>query len=422
MADQKERVLLIALRRKGVSDWEVDDHLDELAQLADTAGAQVMGRFTQRLAKPDPATFLGKGKVRELVGEVRNRSVNSVVFDDDLAPAQVRNLEKELDVKVLDRSGVILDIFARRARSREARTQVELAQLNYLLPRLTRRWGHLSRQIGGIGVRGPGETQLEVDKRLVRERIAKLSKELVKIEKGRQVRRRRRESMFRAAIVGYTNAGKSTLLNALTGAEAFVEDRLFATLDSTTRKLALTPQTSILLTDTVGFIRKLPHHLVASFRSTLEETVQADLLMHVIDISHPQFRTQMKTVKSVLRELGLEERPRLFVFNKVDQLQEGAALEWARKSYPNAVFISALLGIRISHLVQRLSDIVLQEYVEGDLAIPIDKGDLVAKLYQLAEVLDIDQRDGALHIRFRTHQATLDHVLSLIGSGNTTKP
>jgi GTP-binding protein HflX len=306
-----------------------------------------------------------------------------------------------------------LDIFASQARSKEARTQVELAQLKYLLPRLTRRWVHLSRQVGGIGVRGPGETQLEVDRRLVRERIARLNKELERIDRSRQVRRHGREEHFRAAIVGYTNSGKSTLLNALTSANAFVEDRLFATLDSTTRKLMLTPQTSILLTDTVGFIRKLPHHLVASFRSTLEETVQADLLIHVIDLSHPQFRAQMDTVRTVLSDLGLEDRPRFLVFNKVDRLHGGSALEWARSTYPNAVFISALLGIRLNELTTRLTEIVLQEYVEGDLSIPVTQGERIAKLYRVAEVLDISQQDGMIHIHYRIHRTTLNRVKAL---------
>ncbi len=422
MNDIRERAILVALRLKGVADWVVDDHLDELTQLADTAGAQVLGRFTQRSKHPDPATFLGKGKVRELADEVKHRSADSVIFDDDLTPAQVRNLEQTLKVKVLDRSGVILDIFARRARSRESRTQVELAQLNYLLPRLTRRWGHLSRQIGGIGVRGPGETQLEVDRRLVRERIVKLTKELEKIEKSRRVRRRKRENLFKTAIVGYTNAGKSTLLNALTGSGVQVENRLFATLDSTTRKLTLNNQAEILLTDTVGFIRKLPHHLVASFRSTLEETIQSDLLIHLIDLSHPQYRTQIETVDTVLADLGLKDHPRLLVFNKVDLLEGTTALDWARNTYPHAVFISALLGIRLTHLIQRLSEIVLQDYVEEQITLPLDRGELIAQLYQMAEVLDMNQQDSVINIRFRTHRTALNKVKSLEIQSHTKKP
>jgi len=414
MPETEERVLLIGLRKRGISEWEVNDHLDELAQLAATAGAQVVGRFTQSCTRIDPATFIGKGKVQELTAEVQQRSVHSVIFDDDLSPAQVRNLEQELDTKILDRSGLILHIFALHAQSREARTQVELAQLNYLLPRLTRRWVHLSRQVGGIGVRGPGETQLESDRRLVKERISRLRKDLTKIEKSRHVRRQRREHLFRIAIVGYTNSGKSTLLNALTGAEVLVEDRLFATLDATTRKLNLTPQTVILLTDTVGFIRKLPHHLVASFRSTLEETVQADLLLHVVDLSHPQFRAQMETVKTVLTDLQLNERPELLVFNKVDMIKDSVALEWARSTYPSAVFVSALLGIRLNSLVQRLTDLVLKEYVEGNLILHPHQSASIGKLYRLAEVLEMEQRDGLLHFRFRTHRTTLNHVLSLV--------
>jgi GTP-binding protein HflX len=413
MPEVDERVLLIGLRKRGISEWEVNDHLDELAQLAMTAGAQVVGRFTQSSARIDPATFIGKGKVQELTAEVQNRTVQSVIFDDDLSPAQVRNLEQELGVKILDRSGLILHIFALHARSREARTQVELAQLNYLLPRLTRRWVHLSRQIGGIGVRGPGETQLETDRRLVKQRISRLRKELSKIEKSRQVRRQRREQLFRVAIVGYTNSGKSTLLNALTGAEVLVEDRLFATLDATTRKLTLSPKTTVLLTDTVGFIRKLPHHLVASFRSTLEETVQADLLIHLVDLSHPGFRAQMETIKSVLADLGLGERPQLTAFNKVDKLKEGAALKWARNNHPHAVFISALRGIRLNSLIQKLTDIVLEEYVEGNLVLSVHQGELVGRLYRLAKVLNLEERDGQLYFRFRTHRTTLDRVLSL---------
>ncbi len=422
MNDIRERAILVALRLKGVADWIVDDHLDELTQLADTAGAQVLGRFTQRSKHPDTATFLGKGKVRELADEVKHRSADSVIFDDDLTPAQVRNLEQILKVKVLDRSGVILDIFARRARSRESRTQVELAQLNYLLPRLTRRWGHLSRQVGGIGVRGPGETQLEVDRRLVRERIAKLTKELEKIEKSRQVRRRKRENLFKTAIVGYTNAGKSTLLNALTGSDVQVENRLFATLDSTTRKLTINNQAEILLTDTVGFIRKLPHHLVASFRSTLEETIQSDLLIHLIDLSHPQYPTQIETVNTVLADLGLKDHPHLLVFNKVDLLEGTTALDWARNTYPHAVFISALLGIRLTHLIQRLSEIVLQDYIEEQITLPLDRGELIARLYQMAEVLDMNIKDSAINIRFRTHRTTLKKVKSLEILSHTKKP
>jgi GTP-binding protein HflX len=330
----------------------MQDSLDELALLADTAGAQIAGRFIQSRPKPDPATFIGRGKVGEIAAH--NGSFDLVIFDDDLTPTQAATLEELIGKRILDRSGLILDIFARRARTRESRTQVELAQLQYLLPRLTGRWRHLERQAGGIGLRGPGETQLETDRRMVRQRIARLTKELEAIERQRSTQRRRRLDQFKVAIVGYTNAGKSTLLNALTDAKAFVEDRLFATLDSTVRMMKSPDPQRILLIDTVGFIRKLPHHLVASFRSTLEETVLADLLMHVVDLSHPHYPEQMRQVDRTLSEMGLQNRARLLVFNKIDLVRHSAELKRRQEEFPDAVFISALRGIQLDALRDRL--------------------------------------------------------------------
>ena len=269
------------------------DSLDELALLADTAGAVVVDCVLQDKKMLDPATFIGKGKVHQLSKIVIEKDIAVVLFDEDLTPVQVKNLEKEIKRKIIDRSGLILDIFARRARTREAQTQVELAQLQYLLPRLTRQWTHLSRQEGGIGTRGPGETQLEVDRRMIRKKIDRLRVALGKIELQRGVRRKRRWDFIKIALVGYTNVGKSSLLNALADTEVFVEDRLFATLDATIRTVSLEAHQKILLIDTVGFIRKLPHHLVASFRSTLEETIEADILLHVVDLSHAHFEEQI---------------------------------------------------------------------------------------------------------------------------------
>lgn len=328
------------------------DSLEELALLADTAGAQVVERFVQSRPHPDPGTFIGRGKVGEIAA--RNGAFDLVIFDDDLTPAQASTLEELIGKRVLDRSGLILDIFARRARTKEARTQVELAQLQYLLPRLTGRWVHLERQAGGIGLRGPGETQLETDRRLVRKRIARLSKDLQAIERQRATQRRRRQDQFKVAIVGYTNAGKSTLLNALTDAHAFVEDRLFATLDSTVRQLKSPDSQRILLIDTVGFIRKLPHHLVASFRSTLEEVVLSDLLLHVVDLAHPHYPEQMRQVDQTLAEMGLQDHPRLLVFNKIDRVEYSAELQRVQTEYPEAVLISALRGIQLEALRRRL--------------------------------------------------------------------
>jgi GTPase len=321
----------------------LDRSIEELALLADTAGAQVLDRVVQRRGTIHPATFIGKGKLEELRARCEAVGGDVAIFDDDLSPAQVRNLEKALNRKVVDRSELILDIFAKRARTRESRLQVELAQLEYSLPRLTGLWRHLERQAGGIGTRGPGETQLETDRRLVRERIANLKRGLAAVEREREVQRRRRRVEFRAALVGYTNAGKSTLFNALTRSQVLVEDRLFATLDSTTRKMVSPDRVTALVTDTVGFIRKLPHHLVASFRSTLMETVEADVLLHVVDAADPEFPRHMTAVEQVLEEIHEHPRPALLVFNKADRLDEERAAG-LRVEYPGCFVISARDG------------------------------------------------------------------------------
>jgi GTP-binding protein HflX len=348
----EERAALVGVVLRGSDPWITDDSLEELALLADTAGATVVERFVQVRRKPDPATFIGRGKVGDIAA--RNGRFDLVIFDDDLSPAQAATLETMIGKRVVDRSGLILDIFARRARTREARTQVELAQLQYLLPRLTGQWKHLERQAGGIGLRGPGETQLETDRRLVNKRIARLKGELEKIEKRRHTQRKRRQKFFKVALVGYTNAGKSTLLNALTHAGVFVEDRLFATLDATVRAMPDSGKDPVLLIDTVGFIRKLPHHLVASFKSTLEETVRADLLLHVVDLSHPHFPDQMAQVDETLNELGLRDHPRIVVFNKADKVSSPEQIQALKRDFPQAECISALKGIRVEALKQRL--------------------------------------------------------------------
>ena len=324
--------------------------MDELALLADTAGAKVVERVTQRRGSIHPATFLGKGKVEELKQIAIDREAEVCIFDDDLSPAQVRNLEKLLDRKVIDRSELILDIFAKRARTRESRLQVELAQLEYTLPRLTGMWKHLERQAGGIGSRGPGETQLETDKRLVRERIARLKEALKSVERERETQRDRRRREYRAALVGYTNAGKSTLFNALAKADVFVENRLFATLDSTTRQMVSPLREMVLLTDTVGFIRKLPHHLVASFHSTLVEAIEADVLLHVTDASDPDRARHILAVDEVLDKiLGEPRPPRLMVFNKADRLDEEAVAA-LRAEFEGCIVVSAVSGEGVPEL------------------------------------------------------------------------
>src|SRR6185436_19023778 len=335
----KERAILAGRATSRVDDG---DTLTELRLLAETAGAQVLGEVLQRRGSVRSSTFLSKGKIEEIRTLGDEQNANLLLLDDDLSPAQNRNLEDDLKIKVVDRSGLILDIFARRARTREARLQVELAQLEYMLPRLTRMWEHLGRLGGGIGTRGPGETQLEVDRRRIRERIAKLKRELEGVVRERRVQRRGRRSCHKVSLVGYTNAGKSTLFNALTRAKVYVEDQPFATLDPTTRVFAAKQGTQALLTDTVGFIRKLPSHLVASFRATLEEVTEADLLLHVVDASEPAPERHIEAVHTVLEEIGALHRPRLLVFNKVDALPDEVAWLGLRARYPGASFVSAV--------------------------------------------------------------------------------
>ncbi len=344
-----ERAVLVGHSARDVGG-ALERSLDELALLADTAGATVHGRISQRRGTVHPATYIGKGKVEELKALADEHDVHLVVFDDDLTPAQVKNLEKKLDRKVIDRSELILDIFSRRARTRESRLQVELAQLEYTLPRLTGMWKHLERQAGGIGTRGPGETQLETDRRLVRERIAKLKQELESVERERETQRRRRRREFRAALVGYTNAGKSTLFNALTRSQVFVENRLFATLDATTRQMVSPKRQVALLTDTVGFIRKLPHHLVASFHSTLVEAIEADLLLHVVDAADPDFRQQMLAVEGVLEDIMETPRPTTLVFNKCDLLEDESIAAGLRAEFAGCHVVSARTGEGLDEL------------------------------------------------------------------------
>jgi GTP-binding protein HflX len=345
-----ERAVLVAHSGHDRRPGAIDRSLAELALLADTAGARVVGTITQRRGTIHPATFIGKGKVGEVNELAAGNDADVVIFDDDLSPAQVRNLEKALTRKVIDRSELILDIFARRARTRESRLQVELAQLEYTLPRLTGMWKHLERQAGGIGTRGPGETQLETDRRLVREKIARLKNELAGVERERETQRRRRRNEFRTALVGYTNAGKSTLFNALTRSSVFVEDRLFATLDATTRQMVSPDREVVLVTDTVGFIRKLPHHLVASFRSTLVETIESDLLLHVVDASDPDFRERITAVEEVLETIVAAPRETRLVFNKVDLVDDEDTLAALRVDDPTSFQVSARTGLGIDEL------------------------------------------------------------------------
>lgn len=370
---------------------ETRESLDELAELAATAGGEVVGEGTQRVETPNAATYIGKGKAGEFAVFCAEHNVDTVIFDDELSPAQTRNLEKIFEVKILDRTALILDIFSQRARTREGKLQIELAQLQHLLPRLTKFWGHLSRQKGGIGMRGgEGESQLEADRRKVGERIDRIERDLDAVRQQRETQRagRQRNQWPLASIVGYTNAGKSTLLNKLTGAEVLAKDILFATLDPTTRRLRLPSNQNILLTDTVGFIRKLPHGLVESFKATLEEVVQADLLLHVVDVSHPQADEQIAAVNTVLNEIGAGDKPTMMVFNKVDQLNGGNPLTRLHELYPNSVAISAKTGAGIEELLAEIGSQIRPERELLNLKIPHEQAAVIARLHKVGQVLE----------------------------------
>lgn len=384
----RERAITVAVVRKGTDPQVVREHMDELALLLDTAGAEVVTSVYQEREKPDIASAIGKGKVEEVKSLVEDHGVQMVVFDDDLSPTQTRNLEEELKVKVLDRSGVILDIFASRARTVEARTQVELAQMEYLLPRLTRMWTHLSKQFGGIGTKGPGETQIETDRRILRSRIQRLKEKLSDIEINRAVQRKNREGIPRFALIGYTNAGKSTLMHSLTKAEIHIENRLFATLDTTVRALDLPNGQRVLLSDTVGFIRKLPPQLVASFRSTLAETLEADVLIHVADVSHQHVKDHVTIVEDMIASLGVHNTPVILVFNKIDAADDRQLLDDIGMEYPGSVFISAERAINLSRLLANMQHVLESLSVQRTVRIPYDRMKDVSSVYDDAEVLE----------------------------------
>lgn len=384
------RAFLVGVELKSGSASDVRESLAELAELAATAGTEILGEGIQKLESPAPATFIGKGKAEEFAAHCKQNEVDTVIFDDELSPAQSRNLEKIFGCRVLDRTALILEIFSQRARTREGKLQIELAQLEYLLPRLTRFWSHLSRQRGSTGsIGGEGESQLEADRRKIQERIDKITTDLEVVRRQRQTQRagRQRANWPLASIVGYTNAGKSTLLNRLTGAGVLAEDKLFATLDPTTRRLRLPTNQNVLLTDTVGFIKKLPHGLVEAFKATLEEVVQADLLVHVVDISHPLAQDQIDAVNTVLLEIGAAEKPVLMVFNKIDQLAGGVPAAM-REKYSHAVCISAKTGVGIEPLLAEIGTQLrpIREFL--DLRVPQEKAAVIARLHAVGQVVE----------------------------------
>jgi GTP-binding protein HflX len=392
-----ERALLVGVERKGA--WEVTDSLQELKQLAETAGAQVTGMTWQKRDKPDAALFIGKGKVEEINTLRQAQRANVIIFDDELSPAQQRNLEQELGCKIVDRTALILDIFAQRARSHEGKLQVELAQLRYNLPRLGGQGLVLSRLGGGIGTRGPGETKLEVDRRRIRSRISDIDREIESIRNQRILQRKRRlnSRILTVALVGYTNAGKSTLLNALTSAGVLAEDKLFATLDPTTRRITLPNSQEVLLTDTVGFIQKLPHQLIAAFRATLEEVLEADLVLHIVDGSHLRYQEQIKAVYDVLKKLGADSKTIITVYNKMDNPTNPEIAE-RLASQSDSVAISALSGQGLDKLLELIQFTLRQTKVDIELVIPYNDTGIISQLYDIGEVLSTEYRDNGIYI------------------------
>lgn len=409
-----EKAILVALNTREFSKDVVEEHLDELEMLAYTAGAVTQMKIIQDKDRMDSAFYLGKGKAEEVAQLAEQNETDLVIFDDDLTPIQVRNLEKLINKKIVDRSGLILDIFATRAQTREAKTQVELAQLQYMLPRLTRAWTHLSKQYGGIGTKGPGETQIETDRRMIRTRISMLKGKLEKIESQRQTKSANRKDFFKASLVGYTNAGKSTLLNLLTNAGVLAENKLFATLDSTTRSIELENNQTVLLSDTVGFIRKLPHHLIASFKSTLNEVREADLIMHVVDVSHPFFEDHIAVVDQTLKELGAEKKPQIRIFNKVDVLEDRGIIDAVSRRYENSIFISAERGINIGRLKDMISSCISESFKEETVELDINDSEIVSRIYSLAEVINTVYDEDKILVKYRANNASSNKIKRMI--------
>ena len=419
MTTSPTRAFLVGVKLKGELQSDAESSLEELRRLAETAGMEVLAEIIQPRETPDPAYFIGRGKLEELEAIVSELKVEAVIFDNDLTPAQTRNLEKALDIVVVDRTSLILQIFAQRAQTKAAKLQVDLAQLQYALPRLTRLWTHLSRlgtgggtaggsagRAGGV-VRGPGETQLQIDRRLIRTQISRVKKALQKVEKHRRVQRKQRQEMINVSLVGYTNAGKSTLFNALTSEKQLAEDKLFATLDPTTRTLDLPDNQHVLLSDTVGFLKKLPHHLVDAFKATLEEVAEANLLLHIVDVAHPEAESQIDAVDEVLKELGALERPTLMLFNKIDLLEEEGHIQLFQSKYPDSLAISAQNGAGLEALKELLAERFSAQDVDVSLALSYQDGKALDYLYKHGEVFDTDYQGESIKVKAKLPQRYL---------------
>ena len=408
-----ERAILVGAIFGKNDEQSVAEHLDEMELLSETAGAEVVGRVTQKVSKINPAFFIGKGKAEQIVRQAKELDANLLIFDDDLSPAQTKNFQKLADnLKVIDRSALILDIFRKHAKTKEAKTQVELAHLQYILPRLTRMWTHLERQMGGIGTRaGAGETQIEVDRRLVRQRIGKLKKELKRIDRERVTQGKRRKDLFKVAIVGYTNAGKSTLMQALTGEEVFIQDQLFATLDTTIRSVSFNGTHKFLLSDTVGFIRKLPHHLVASFRSTLKEVIDGDLILIVLDASSQQVMEHLETIHTVLEELKADKHKTLLVLNKIDLIHGSARMAYLKRIFPEGILISARSQLRIDQLMKNITRVMDETSQTVNVFFSFEQGRELAVAQEGVEVLERSYDDDGIRLKIRGSPQRINQII-----------
>lgn len=412
----KEKALLIGVIHGELDLPTIEEHLEELELLARTAGANVVGHVTQKLSRINPSFFIGTGKAEQIINQAKTLDVSLIIFDDELSPAQIKNYSNlAKDVKVIDRSALILDIFKQHAQTKEAKTQVELARLEYILPRLTRAWTHLERQMGGIGTRaGAGETQIEVDRRLIRNRISKLKKELEKIDRERETKSKRRGNQYKVALMGYTNAGKSTLMKAISGADVFIQDQLFATLDTIIRSVDLDNAHSILLSDTVGFVRKLPLHLVASFKSTLKEVVDADLILIVLDASSKQVLDHYDIIIDVLKDLGAERHKSLIVLNKVDQDSAQNQIAYLKQNFPDGILVSALNQLRIDNLSNEIMQIMDKNFQVIDLEFSYMDSKAMAQAQEGVDVLERHYHDHHVHLKVKGSRYRISQIRSII--------
>ena len=411
---KSENAFLVGVSYGDQTTEVVKEHLSELKLLAETAGAKVVGQITQKLRKINPQYFIGKGKALQIIEQAKILNVKLIIFDDELNPGQVKNfLRLAKNIKIIDRNGLILDIFRKHAQTREAKTQVELAQLEYILPRLTRQWSHLERQMGGIGtLAGMGESQIEVDRRLIRQRISKLKKNLTLIEKERQTQSKRRKDEYRVALVGYTNAGKSTLMRALSGEDVFIQDQLFATLDTTIRKVQLDKYHSILLSDTVGFIRKLPHDLVASFRSTLLEVLESNLILVVLDAASDQVSEHLKTIGEVLKEFGAERYEALTVLNKIDLISENGKMNYLKQKYPDAIMVSAKDQLRLDRLIAEMKKLMNADYETVEITFSYEQGKELAKAQENVEVLERHYQNDSIKLKIKGRRNRVNQIIN----------